>query len=563
MAFNVVDGWTVPGFTHERELGGGAFGRVALAVDDTTGTRVAIRYLDRRLIDDPSFMARFGERARTLTQVEDPNVVDVYDFVTAAEGAALVMQHVEGVSLRRVLAVQGPVGPLAALSTLGGMLLGLAAAHDREIVHGAVRPSDVLVDGQGNAVVGDFALAPPGAEAQTAPPYAAPELWEGAPATVATDVYAATAVFFECLTGRPPFAGRNMARLHREGPIPVEEVPGPLRDLLRKGLAKDAAERPASVADFITALEEAAISAYGPSWEAQGRGRLTELAAEAARRPEPKKSSRGTGRNAIVAAGADRPGRGSRTRWIAAGAATLAVIAGAAVAVPMLTGGEDPAPVAAPPTPAQQSTSPQPVLPEGGVDPAPLVARIEQATAQAPGAKFDFARDGEGAVRAKGTFAVVPGALPSYAMTVRGTGETKSAGKTIVVGDRFHGEVSRKWRPLPGNHPYAALTEQVRRGSSVATVTSLLRTATELRKDGDVYKGAAPAAALAQVPNVGPLYASLTRTTGAATVDFAIRLDRLNRPAALWLRAGQAKAKHAVLQTTYADWGGKDVKAPR
>ncbi|MFD0901521.1 serine/threonine-protein kinase [Actinomadura sediminis] len=561
MAFNVVDGWTVPGFTHERELGGGASGRVALAVDDTTGTRVAIRYLDRRLVDDQSFMARFGERARTLTQIEDPNVVDVYDFVTGAEGAALVMQHVDGVSLRRVLAVQGPVGPLAALSTLGGTLLGLAAAHERDVVHGGVRPSDVLVDGQGNAVVGDFALAPPGTEAQAAAPYAAPELWEGAPATVASDVYAATAVFFECLTGRPPFAGRNMARLHREAPVPVEEVPGPLRDLLRRGLAKDPADRPASVADFITALEEAAISAYGPSWEAQGRGRLTELAAEAARRPEPKKPSRGTGRNAIVAAA--QPVRGSRTRWIAAGVATLAVIAGAAVAVPMLTGGEDPAPVAAPPTPAQQSTSPQPVLPKGGVDPAPLVVRIEQATAQAPGAKFDFARDGEGAVRAKGTFAVVPGALPSYAMTVRGTGETKSAGNTIVVGDRFHGEVSRKWRPLPADHPYAALTEQVRRGSSVATVTALLRTATELRKEGDVYKGAAPAADLAKVPVVGPLYASLTRTTGAATVDFAIRLDRLDRPAALWLRAGAPQARHAVLQTTYADWGRKDVKAPR
>ncbi|MFV2211457.1 serine/threonine-protein kinase [Actinomadura sp. LOL_016] len=562
MAFNVVDGWTVPGFTHERELGGGASGRVALAVDDTTGTRVAIRYLDRRLVDDQSFMARFSERARTLTQVEDPNVVDVYDFVTGAEGAALVMQHVEGVSLRRVLAVQGPVGPLAALSTLGGTLLGLAAAHEHDVLHGTVRPSDVLVDERGNAVVGDFALAPPGTEAQTVPPYAAPELWDGAPATVATDVYAATAVFFECLTGRPPFAGRNMARLHREAPIPVEEAPGPLRDLLQRGLAKDPADRPASVADFISALEEAAISAYGPSWEAQGRGRLTELAAEAARRPEPKKSSRGTGRNAIVTTAA-QPARGSRARWIGAGVATLAVIAGAAVGATMLTGGEKRDPVAAPPTPAQQSTGPQPVLPEGGVDPVPLITRIEQATARAPGAAFDFARDGEGAVRAKGTFAVVPGARPSYAMTVRGTGDARSAGKTIVVGDRFHGEVSRKWRALPGKNPYAALTEQVRQGSSVTTVTSLLRTATELRKDGDVYKGAAPAAALAQVPGVGPLYASLTRTTGAATVEFAIRIDRLNRPAALWMRAGEPKARHAVLQTTYADWGRKSVKSPR
>ncbi|OLT11831.1 hypothetical protein BJF79_23295 [Actinomadura sp. CNU-125] len=367
MAFNVVDGWTVPGFTHERELGGGASGKVVPAVDDTTGTRVAIRYLDRRLVDDQSFMARYSELARKLTQIEDPNVADVYDFVTDAGGAAVVMQHVEGVSLRRVLAVQGPVGPLAALSTLGGTLLGLAAAHEHDVVHGTVRPSDVLVDDRGNAVVGDFGLAPPGTEAQTIPPYAAPELWEGAAATVATDVYAATAVFFECLTGRPPYAGRNMARLHREAPIPVEEAPGPLRELLAKGLAKDPAGRPASVEDFLEVLEEAAISAYGPSWEAQGRGRLTELAAEAARRPEPKKPSRGTGRNAIVTTAA-QPAGGSRTRRIAAGAAAVAVVVGAAFAVRTLTGGGETDPVAAPPTPAQQSTSPQPVLPEGGVD---------------------------------------------------------------------------------------------------------------------------------------------------------------------------------------------------
>src|SRR5690606_19107867 len=107
--------------------------------------------------------------ARRLSQVEDPNVVDLYDFVETPDGAAIVMQHAEGVSLRRVLAAQGPTGPLAALSMLGGALLGLAAAHDRDVVHGAMRPANIIIDANGNARLTDFATAPAGTEAQAGP----------------------------------------------------------------------------------------------------------------------------------------------------------------------------------------------------------------------------------------------------------------------------------------------------------------------------------------------------------------------------------------------------------
>ncbi|MCQ0006412.1 serine/threonine-protein kinase [Actinomadura madurae] len=226
MAFTVVDGWTVPGFTHERELGDGAAGRVVLAVDDLTSTRVAIKYLDRALGADESFLARFRAAARSLSQLEDPNVVDFYDFVETADGAAIVMQCVEGVSLRRVLAAQGPTGPLAALSLLGGTLLGLAAAHEHDVVHGSMRPANVLVDGEGNARLTDFATAPAGTEAQLGPPYAAPELWDGAPATVATDLYAATALFYECLTGHPPTPGGTWRGSTARRPSPPTRSPG-------------------------------------------------------------------------------------------------------------------------------------------------------------------------------------------------------------------------------------------------------------------------------------------------------------------------------------------------
>ncbi|MGP4024514.1 serine/threonine-protein kinase [Actinomadura sp. 3N407] len=569
MAFNVVDGWTVPGFTHDRELGGGASGRVMLATDDLTSTQVAIKYLGGGLGADEAFLARFRASARRLSQLEDPNVVDLYDFVETPDGAAIVMQYAEGVSMRRVLAAQGPTGPLAALSMLGGTLLGLAAAHEHNIVHGAMRPANILVDGDGNARLTDFATSPSGTEAQSGPPYAAPELWDGVPATVGTDLYAATAIFYECLTGRPPYAGRNMARLHREAPIPADEVPGPLRNLIHQGLAKDPAQRPRSVADYLAALEDAAVSAYGPSWEAQGRGRLTELAAQAALHPEPPKAkpSRSSGRNPIVT-GKQAGGGGSRTRWVLAAVAVLVIAGAGASAMTLLRGEENPPPD---PAPAQSST-PQPTLPAGGVDPRPLVAQIDQAVAQAPGAVFNYRQSGccGFPASAKGTFGLVEGGQPSYSLTLAGTGSARKPVRAVIVQDQLYMRVGKQWRSAAlGGSGYPATADQVRQGSSVINLTSLLRSATKLTKSpptesGTVYEGEAPATKLAQIPGIGPMYAQMSQATGAQQIAFAIKLDTGHRPTKFWVRAGPEDGRKQMINGSYSKWGRKPlIQAPR
>ncbi|TDC55709.1 serine/threonine protein kinase [Actinomadura sp. KC345] len=569
MAFNVVDGWTVPGFTHDRELGNGASGRVMLATDDMTSTKVAIKYLGAGLATDEAFLSRFRESARALSQLEDPNVVDLYDFVETPDGAAIVMQYAEGVSLRRVLAVQGPTGPLAALSMLGGTLLGLAAAHEAGVVHGAMRPANVLVDANGNATLTDFATSPAGTEAQSAPPYAAPELWDGAPATVATDVYAATAVFYECLTGRPPYAGRNMARLHREAPVPADEVPGPLRHLIHQGLAKDPAERPRSVADFLGALEDAAVSAYGPSWEAQGRGRLAELAALAATQPEPPKpkASRSSGRNPIVAVTGKQPGSGgARTRWILAAVAALMVVGVAAGATAMLRDGENPPPDPAP----AQSSSPQPTLPAGGVDGKPLATQIDQAVAQANGAQFSYRQTGccGFPATAKGTFGLVHGQQPSYSLTFAGSGSARKAVRGVIVEDRLYLRAGRRWKSSAlGASGYSEVADQVRQGSSARNLTSLMRLATKLTKEestetGTIYEGAVPAGQIeAYMPKP---FTDMVRATGAQQIAFAIKIDTGHRPVAFWVRAGAEDGRHQMMHGSYTKWGPKPpIKAPR
>ncbi|MFF8386431.1 protein kinase domain-containing protein [Streptomyces kanasensis] len=280
-----MDGWSVPGYTDVRELGSGAGGRVVLAVHDATGLPVAVKYLGEALRGDPAFVLGFRDEARLLGTLASPHVVGLYEYVEAPEGAAIVMELVDGLALRALLREYGAVGPEAALTVLKGSLLGLAAAHARGVVHRDYKPENVLVTADGASRLVDFGIATgDGAVVAVAgtPAYMAPEQWTGAPASPASDVYAATAVFHECLTGRKPFTGENIAELalmHVEAPVPVEGVPEPLRALLRRGLAKTPQERPGEAAAFVAELEAAAAAACGPGWEERGRGRLASLAA--------------------------------------------------------------------------------------------------------------------------------------------------------------------------------------------------------------------------------------------------------------------------------------------
>ncbi|WBB81092.1 serine/threonine-protein kinase [Micromonospora sp. WMMD882] len=278
--------WQISGYTHLRELGSGASGRVVLATHDATGTPTAIKYLVGTVGDDPSFRAAFRAEAELLASIDDPFVARLYEYVESARGAAIVMELVDGVSLRQMLRANGPTGPESALYVLKGSLLGLHAAHVRGVVHRDYKPENVLVTGAGESKLADFGIAMPigraaGASVTGTPRYMAPEQWRGAAATPASDIYAATAVFYECLTGQAPFTGPGLLDLrdqHAHAPIPTEPTPEAVHDLLRHGLAKQPEERPQPAASFLHRLEAVAVAAYGPQWEERGRSRLAERA---------------------------------------------------------------------------------------------------------------------------------------------------------------------------------------------------------------------------------------------------------------------------------------------
>ncbi len=275
--------WTIPGYTEIEEIGSGGFGEVVLARHDATGMPVAIKYLRANLCSDPMFIQMFRDEATALASIEDPNVVRLYEYVESAVGAGIVMELVDGVSLREILVHQGATTVEAALVVLEGSLLGLAAAHQRGVVHRDYKPENVLVDGEGTSKLTDFGIAARTGERPLPAGtlrYAAPEQLAGAPASPAGDVYAATATFYECVTGRPPFSGtrEELLRQHNSEPVPLELLPEPLRPLIATGMAKELRSRPADAASLVADLQSIASRAYGQSWRRRGRSHLSEAA---------------------------------------------------------------------------------------------------------------------------------------------------------------------------------------------------------------------------------------------------------------------------------------------
>ncbi|WP_214322373.1 serine/threonine-protein kinase [Nonomuraea sediminis] len=273
----------VPGYREVRQLGAGRSGRVFLATYQATGAYVAIKYLNATLRRDDEFMARFRTDSHALVEIDDPNVVKLYEYVETPTRAAVVTELVDGVSLRTVLAEHGHTTPEAALVVLKGTLIALAAAHERGVPHRDVKPENVLVQADGTSKLADFGVVvhaeEPGVPAGS-PPYMSPELWTNGTAGPPADLYAAACMLFETVRGRPPFRGEDVATVrdkHLVEPVPLEVAPDTLRDLLRRGMAKDPAARYASARQFAAELEEDAVAGYGPEWEQRGRRHLAEL----------------------------------------------------------------------------------------------------------------------------------------------------------------------------------------------------------------------------------------------------------------------------------------------
>lgn len=256
-------------------LARGGMSTVHRATDTRLDRPVAVKVMDPRLAADPVFRARFEREARSAARIDHPAVVDVHDQGKGVLGDGepvvfLVMELVEGGTLRDVLRAAGPLPVPAAVAVLVPVLDGLAQAHRRGLVHRDVKPENVLISRTGQVKVADFGLVTAAAQAGVSHAgmilgtvaYLSPEQVATGAADARSDVYAAGVLAYELLTGSPPFTGDTAIsvayrHVHDEVPPPSAAVPGippELDDLVVRATRRDPTARPADAGAFLAAL---------------------------------------------------------------------------------------------------------------------------------------------------------------------------------------------------------------------------------------------------------------------------------------------------------------------
>ena len=255
-------------------IGTGASGRVYGAWDVRLQRKVAVKVLHAALADDAGFLRRFGAEAQLAASLHHPNVVAVYDW-GEDDTPFMVLELLEGGSLRSLLDRGGRLAPAQAAVVGRQVAAGLDYAHVRGLVHRDVKPANLLFDEHGTARVADFGLARALAEASWTEPagavlgtarYAAPEQVRGV-VDARSDVYSLALVLVEAVTGGVPFAADTslatlLSRVERHLEAPPEL--GALAPVLERAGRADPSERYPDSRSFATALAAAAAALPAP-----------------------------------------------------------------------------------------------------------------------------------------------------------------------------------------------------------------------------------------------------------------------------------------------------------
>ncbi len=270
----------------ERPVGQGGMATVYLAYDPLTERRVAIKVLTGQLTGVPAFSVRFRKEAEMVAALEHESIIRVYDLGEHAEQPFIVMQYLPGGTLasrlrgRRMTANEF-------LPIMERLVAGLQVAHERRIIHQDIKPSNILFNRDGAAVLSDFGIAAV-VEASTrrsrrrafggTPRYMSPEQAQllitpnvpALPISPQSDIYSLGVVLFQALAGRVPYEGHSVAEIalaHLHDPIPSirgynPQLPTVAQDVLARALAKDPAERYANVEEFMLAVRALADGSW-------------------------------------------------------------------------------------------------------------------------------------------------------------------------------------------------------------------------------------------------------------------------------------------------------------
>jgi tRNA A-37 threonylcarbamoyl transferase component Bud32 len=281
MAPSSLEGQMLGRYRVLEPLGRGGMARVYRAYHPQLDRYVAIKVLRSDLVEEEEFLARFQREAQAVAALRHPNIVQVYDFDVQDDVYYMVMELLEGDTLKvrlndyRLRDEKMPRGEVVRITL--DVLDGLAYAHSEEMIHRDIKPANVLLSRRGQAVIGDFGIAQiVGGTRHTASGalmgtlnYMAPEQGLKGHCDARSDIYSLGIVLYEMLTRRTPFEADTplavlMKHLNEPLPLPRQvdpEIPEPFERVVLKALAKEPDDRFQSADEMVQALREAAEKA--------------------------------------------------------------------------------------------------------------------------------------------------------------------------------------------------------------------------------------------------------------------------------------------------------------
>jgi len=243
------------------------------ATDSMLGREVALKVLHPQLTSQPLFLERFKKEARVLAQLLHPNIAVIYNFIEQGGNHFMVMEYVEGTTLDHMLKRYGALPTKVIVPIFIQALEGLHHAHRKNIFHRDIKPSNLMVTPDGTLKLMDFGIAKVAGEQKMTQvnkivgtvEFMAPELIEGKPASVASDIYAMGATLYELISGNLPFEADTDFNLmqailkHKVRPPDKTNanVPKALSDIVMKALEKNPENRYPDAKSFQQALMNA------------------------------------------------------------------------------------------------------------------------------------------------------------------------------------------------------------------------------------------------------------------------------------------------------------------